>query len=253
MSTHNICFSGEIRKIFTWYPLLSRPMLYFIEQTSCRFSSILTLKVLSKFAADNILKLIFFFQKKNKTGHFMWIVCLADNLHEMSGLISLKNKLSARQTIYMKCQVLFPWKIKTIKMSFAAVVISTLRLNWALNFVISQIESVSVPLKMSDYLFYSLVCFICNSSNQMGCQDKHFWVDWLQSSQSIHTPKFPYCCCPRDYHWPMKSNHAFVWNPGKGYFFAILVAVMSECSVKRVISKTWTGTLANTAAPDQMM
>ena len=28
MSTHNICFCEEIRKIFTWYPLLSRPMLY---------------------------------------------------------------------------------------------------------------------------------------------------------------------------------------------------------------------------------
>ena len=26
MSTHNICFRGEIRKIFTRYPLLSRPM-----------------------------------------------------------------------------------------------------------------------------------------------------------------------------------------------------------------------------------
>ena len=28
MSTHNICFRGEIRKIFTSYPLLSRPMQY---------------------------------------------------------------------------------------------------------------------------------------------------------------------------------------------------------------------------------
>ena len=26
MSTHNICFCGEIRKIFTCYPLLSIPM-----------------------------------------------------------------------------------------------------------------------------------------------------------------------------------------------------------------------------------
>ena len=26
MSTHNICFHGEIRKILTWYPPLSRPM-----------------------------------------------------------------------------------------------------------------------------------------------------------------------------------------------------------------------------------
>ena len=26
MSTHNICFRGEIRKIFTGYPPLARPM-----------------------------------------------------------------------------------------------------------------------------------------------------------------------------------------------------------------------------------
>ena len=26
MSTHNVCFRGEIRKIFTGYPSLSRPM-----------------------------------------------------------------------------------------------------------------------------------------------------------------------------------------------------------------------------------
>ena len=26
MSTHNICFRGEIRKLLTWYPHLSRPM-----------------------------------------------------------------------------------------------------------------------------------------------------------------------------------------------------------------------------------
>ena len=37
------------------------------------------------------------------------------------------------------------------------------------------------------------------------------------------------------------------------YSHTILVAVMSECSVKRVICKTWTGTLANSADPDQMI
>ena len=31
----------------------------------------------------------------------------------------------------------------------------------------------------------------------------------------------------------------------------ILVIVTSECHVKRVIYKTWTGTLANSADPDQ--
>ena len=32
---------------------------------------------------------------------------------------------------------------------------------------------------------------------------------------------------------------------------AILVAVTSKCIVKRVFCKTWTGTLANSADPDQ--
>ena len=49
----------------------------------------------------------------------------------------------------------------------------------------------------------------------------------------------------------MNSNRAFVQSPGNGYSPAILVAVMSECSVKGVIYKTYTGTLANSADPDQ--
>ena len=36
------------------------------------------------------------------------------------------------------------------------------------------------------------------------------------------------------------------------YSQAVLVAVMSECSVKKVICKTWIGTLENSADPDQM-
>ena len=32
MSTHNICFRGEIRKIITWYALLSRPMKEMIRE-----------------------------------------------------------------------------------------------------------------------------------------------------------------------------------------------------------------------------
>ena len=35
------------------------------------------------------------------------------------------------------------------------------------------------------------------------------------------------------------------------YSRTILVAVMSECSGKRVICRTWTGTLTNSADPDQ--
>ena len=44
MSTHNICFCAEIRKIFTGHPPLSRPMIsekyfsYFSMKTCCGFS-----------------------------------------------------------------------------------------------------------------------------------------------------------------------------------------------------------------------
>ena len=37
------------------------------------------------------------------------------------------------------------------------------------------------------------------------------------------------------------------------YSHVILVTVTSGCHVKRVICKTWTGTLANSADPDQML
>ena len=50
----------------------------------------------------------------------------------------------------------------------------------------------------------------------------------------------------------MKSNRAFVRNLSNKFFRrAVLVAVTSEGRVKKVICKTWTGTLANSAAPDQ--
>ena len=37
MNTHNICFRGEIRKILTWYPLLSIPMVpeLLLQTSSC--------------------------------------------------------------------------------------------------------------------------------------------------------------------------------------------------------------------------
>ena len=52
----------------------------------------------------------------------------------------------------------------------------------------------------------------------------------------------------------MKSDRLFVQNQLMViYSHAILVAVMSECRVKRVICKTLTGTLTNSADPDQML
>ena len=40
MSTHNICFRGEIRKIFTGYPPLSRPMCFYGEMSEIFFGAI---------------------------------------------------------------------------------------------------------------------------------------------------------------------------------------------------------------------
>ena len=45
---------------------------------------------------------------------------------------------------------------------------------------------------------------------------------------------------------------AFVQNPGSAFYIhANLVTVISECRVKRVLCKTWTGTLANSAESHQ--
>ena len=80
----------------------------------------------------------------------------------------------------------------------------------------------------------------------MGLLMGNFWVNCLHSSLSIHTPKFPWGCCPCNYHWPIKANCIFVWNKDNGFSWpVILFTVMSECCVKRVSCKTWNGTLTN--------
>ena len=48
----------------------------------------------------------------------------------------------------------------------------------------------------------------------------------------------------------MKPNHFYEIQVTVIYSRAILVAVTSEARVKRVVCKTWTGTLANSAVPD---
>ena len=45
------------------------------------------LKAPSRFVADDILNFFFFFFRENKSWQFMWIVCWADNSHEMSRLV----------------------------------------------------------------------------------------------------------------------------------------------------------------------
>ena len=53
----------------------------------------------------------------------------------------------------------------------------------------------------------------------LGVWSKHFrkgWVDCLQSSQSIQCTYTKISKDPRDYHWPIQSNHVFVRNPSGG-------------------------------------
>ena len=71
MSTHNICFSGEIRKLLRGYPLLSVAMRKHYRPLVCLISilahNILTFTTLLVKSADK--KFIFFFRKYNLTFH----------------------------------------------------------------------------------------------------------------------------------------------------------------------------------------
>ena len=51
---------------------------------------VLIIEVLSKIVADDILLFFFYyyFSEKIRFGGFMWIMCYADNLHEMPGFNS---------------------------------------------------------------------------------------------------------------------------------------------------------------------
>ena len=61
-------------------------------------------------------------------------------------------------------------------------------------------------------------------------------------------PKYPKGCCPHDF---SLTNKIKLCVFTKIQVMAFLVAVTSECRVKRVIYKTWTGTLANSTEPAQ--
>ena len=50
----------------------------------------------------------------------------------------------------------------------------------------------------------------------------------------------------------MKTEHLYKIKVTVTYSHAVLVTVTSKCHVKRVICKTCTWTLANSADPDQM-
>ena len=73
-----------------------------------------------------------------------------------------------------------------------------------------------------------------------------FCVCYLQSSQSIHTPKFAYKVVVQviiiDQWYQTPCLHEI--QVPVIYSRAILVTVTLECHVKRFICKTWTGTLA---------
>ena len=98
MSTHNICFCAEIRKIFIWiYPLsesiiLNKVCLHLkFARHQAKMSRCLTLKVLSKICSRQHLFLFFFiFSKKTS--------------------LDIPCESSAKQTIHMKYQDLFSLK-----------------------------------------------------------------------------------------------------------------------------------------------
>ena len=126
----------------------------------------------------------------------------------------------------------------------------------------ANISSASVPLHSSYFheflkksvvseslaLWFLHLCFqLC----------LYFWIDYLQSSYGIQ-------CTYAKISLRLLSTVVIIlidqWNHIARlygiqvtaiYSRAILVAMTSECRVKRVICKTWTGTLANSADPDQ--
>ena len=61
------------------------------------------------------------------------------------------------------------------------------------------------------YLSFTLHIFV------QVCWLRRILGQCLQSSHSIQTSRFPYGSCPRGYHRTMKSNRAFVRNPGNDY------------------------------------
>ena len=71
-----------------------------------------------------------------------------------------------------------------------------------------------------------------------------FWGRLFTNDPKYIYIKFPCGCCPRDYHWSMKSNRAVT-----------VIYSVSECCLSGDECKTWTelsaGTLANGADPDQ--
>ena len=50
-------------------------------------SSLLTISMLGKISADDILIFLFFFPPENRIWHFMQIVSTRDNLHDMSNSV----------------------------------------------------------------------------------------------------------------------------------------------------------------------
>ena len=91
MSTHNICFCREIRKILWGYPLLSVTM-YHAKLIFPHHRILKRQFAFGKFSEDEILKLFSYFSQK--TG------------------FDIPCKLSPLETICMECQILFSRKSK---------------------------------------------------------------------------------------------------------------------------------------------
>ena len=54
MSTHNICFRREIRKLFIWYPLLSRPMMSVLKFEQAHFNTCWSVYQLMDWVANSV-------------------------------------------------------------------------------------------------------------------------------------------------------------------------------------------------------
>ena len=125
----------------------------------------LILKALSEIVADDILFYLLLFYRENKTWHFMWIVCRADDSHEMISLIFSEKKKK--------------WKIK---ISSAAVVISTLMADWYQTFCHPHEISLLLTFFCLFVCFFCVCVFFCFFF-VIFCQTHtlQFWTDYTSS------------------------------------------------------------------------
>ena len=104
--------------------------------------------------------------------------------------------------------------------------------------------------KLNFYRLSGATCYMYDCINTIYQFSKPFFENKMSIFEEYGALR--YYSCPRDYHRPIKSNRARLYEIQVTdiYNCAVLVTVTSECHVKR--AKTWTETLANSADSDQM-